>query len=75
VIDHVAEARRLLAESRLRNFTEHNLAAAQVHATLAVEQAVRDLIAQPAEVERLRAVIERAQHQHCGCIYVTADAP
>jgi hypothetical protein len=71
-----ARARDLLAESEpaMRGRSDRMLAAAQVHATLAVEAAVRELIAQPAEVERLREVIARAQHQHCGCIYVTADA-
>jgi hypothetical protein len=68
------EARRLLAESRLNNISDRMLAAAQVHATLAVEAAVRKLIAQPGEVERLREVIAQAQHYNCGCIYVTADA-
>jgi hypothetical protein len=43
--DDVDRARELLEKSRLHNLTEHNLAAAQVHATLAVEAAVRELIA------------------------------
>ena len=39
-----ARARELLEKSRLRNESDQMLRAAQVHATLAVEQAVRDLI-------------------------------
>ena len=37
-------ARELLEKSRLRNESDQMLRAAQVHATLAVERAVRDLI-------------------------------
>jgi len=40
----VDTARELLAAARLNNRSERLLAAAQVHATLAVEAAVRDLI-------------------------------
>jgi hypothetical protein len=40
----VDKARELLAAARLNNRSERLLAAAQVHATLAVEAAVRDLI-------------------------------
>jgi hypothetical protein len=43
-MDHVEEARRLLEAAHTRNMSRENLAAAQVHATLAVELAVRDLI-------------------------------
>ena len=41
-------ARELLERARLNNRSERMLAAAQVHATLAVEAAVRDLIRQTA---------------------------
>lgn len=41
----VAEARRLMDQAKIRNESDKLLAAAQVHATLAVEAAVRDLIA------------------------------
>jgi hypothetical protein len=46
VIDHVAEALNLLtrAQPAVRNRSDRMLEQAQVHATLAVEQAVRDLI-------------------------------
>jgi len=40
----VDTARELLAAARLNNRSERLLAAAQVHATLAVEAAVRELI-------------------------------
>ena len=40
----VDTARELLAAARLNNRSERLLAAAQVHATLAVESAVRELI-------------------------------
>ena len=40
----VDKARELLGAARLNNRSERLLAAAQVHATLAVEAAVRDLI-------------------------------
>jgi hypothetical protein len=40
----VDTARALLAAARLNNRSERLLAAAQVHATLAVETAVRELI-------------------------------
>ena len=40
----VVTARELLAAARLNNRSERLLAAAQVHATLAVEAAVRELI-------------------------------
>jgi hypothetical protein len=40
----VDRARELLEKSRLRNESDQMLRAAQVHATLAVERAVRDLI-------------------------------
>jgi hypothetical protein len=43
--DDVDTARDLLERARHRNTSELLLAAAQVHATLAVEAAVRDLIA------------------------------
>ena len=39
-------ARELLEKSRLHNTSDLNLAAAQVHATLAVEAAVRELLAE-----------------------------
>lgn len=45
----VDNARELLAKARLNNRSELMLAAAQVHATLAVEAAVRDLIAKTAD--------------------------
>ena len=41
----VGRARELLEASKLHNISDRMLAAAQVHATLAVEAAVRDLIA------------------------------
>ena len=41
----VDRARELLATAKLQNISDRMLAAAQVHATLAVEAAVRDLIA------------------------------
>jgi hypothetical protein len=46
VTPHEVAALRLLAESEpaMRGRSDRMLAAAQVHATLAVEQAVRDLI-------------------------------
>ena len=47
--DDVDRARELLAASHLRNTSELNLAAAQVHATLAVEAAVRELLAEMRE--------------------------
>lgn len=40
--DHVDEALSLLGDASTRNMSAHLLAAAQVRATLAVEQAVRD---------------------------------
>jgi len=39
-----ARARELLEKARLRNESDQMLRAAQVHATLAVEAAVRELI-------------------------------
>lgn len=56
-------ARDLLAGTPLHNRSEQNLAAAQVHATLAVEAAVRELM----------AVVEIPQHtlvQHDGSWYI-----
>jgi hypothetical protein len=47
-------ARELLERSRLHNLSEHMLAAAQVHATLAVEAAVRELIAKIDEANAVR---------------------
>ena len=44
--DHVERARELLEASHLRNTSDLNLAAAQVHATLAVEAAVRELLSE-----------------------------
>lgn len=44
--EDVERARELLEASHLRNTSELNLAAAQVHATLAVEAAVRELLAE-----------------------------
>jgi hypothetical protein len=44
VISDATIARDLLHQGHHRHTTEAMLAAAQVHATLAVEQAVRDLI-------------------------------
>jgi hypothetical protein len=44
-VSDVDDARWLLDRAELHNRSELMLAAAQVHATLAVEQAVRDLIA------------------------------
>jgi hypothetical protein len=44
VSDSLSVVEYLLARTPDRNTTEHNLALAQIHATLAVEQAVRDLI-------------------------------
>lgn len=41
---HVDQALDMLAEARIRNVSDKLLAGAQVHATLAVEAAVRDLI-------------------------------
>ena len=41
----VDRARELLETAKLQNFSDRMLAAAQVHATLAVETAVRELIA------------------------------
>ena len=41
----VKRARELLDASKLHHISDRMLAAAQVHATLAVEAAVRDLIA------------------------------
>ena len=43
--EDVDKAREPLDKARLNNRSELMLAAAQVHATLAVEQAVRELIA------------------------------
>ena len=43
--DDVDRARELLETAKLQNISDRMLAAAQVHATLAVEAAVRDLIA------------------------------
>jgi hypothetical protein len=40
----VDRARELLETAKLQNFSDRMLAAAQVHATLAVEAAVRELI-------------------------------
>ena len=40
----VARARELLEKAKLRNESDQMLRAAQVHATLAVEAAVRELI-------------------------------
>lgn len=40
----VDAARKYIGRSHPRNTSDQMLAAAQVHATLAVEQAVRDLI-------------------------------
>jgi hypothetical protein len=47
--DDAQQARELLEKSRLHNTSDLNLAAAQVHATLAVEAAVRELIRTVAE--------------------------
>ena len=44
-VSDVDRARELLEASKLQNLSDRMLAAAQVHATLAVEAAVRDLIA------------------------------
>lgn len=44
--EDVRRARELLDSSHLRNTSDLNLAAAQVHATLAVEAAVRELLAE-----------------------------
>jgi len=41
----VDKARELLETAKLQNLSDRMLAAAQVHATLAVEAAVRELIA------------------------------
>ena len=41
----VDRARELLETAKLQNISDRMLAAAQVHATLAVEAAVRELIA------------------------------
>lgn len=43
--DDVDSARDLLERANFHNLSDRMLAAAQVHATLAVEAAVRDLIA------------------------------
>jgi hypothetical protein len=50
----VERARELLEASHLRNTSDLNLAAAQVHATLAVEAAIRELLAEMRESAKSR---------------------
>jgi uncharacterized iron-regulated protein len=77
VTPHEVAALRLLAESEpaMRGRSDRMLAAAQVHATLAVEAAVRELIEETLarERERIALAIEAEAEAKWRDVYDNAD--